>query len=92
MSCNAVTVMFRADNTFSLASLELETQRAFAVVNLYGPDGTRDVIGRERLEMDVQFLQKVNESEYLYKKIVDLPPRSQSRPVMFSPDASEKQF
>jgi len=56
--------------------LELENHRAFAVISVYGPKDTKDVVGRERMELDVLFMQKINEYEYLYKELVELPNRT----------------
>jgi hypothetical protein len=39
------------------------------------------------MELDVLFLQKMNESEYLYKKLVELPKLSRFGPVMFNPES-----
>ena len=36
------------------------------------------------MELDVLFLQKINEYEYLYKELVELPKPGRSGPVMVS--------
>ena len=82
MNYDGLRVVFRTRATFLSARLELESQRAFAVISEYGPEDTKDIIGRKRMELDVLLLQKMNESEYLYKKLVDLPEPGQSGPVM----------
>jgi len=87
MNFDELKVVFRTEGTFISAGLELESQRAFAVISIYGPKDTKDVIGRERMELDVLFLQKINESEYLYKKLVELPKWSHFGPVMFNPES-----
>jgi hypothetical protein len=88
MNFEGLKVVFRTEGTFISAGLELESQRAFAVIFIYGPRGTKDVIGKERMEIDVRFLQKMNESEYFYKKLVELPKLSHFRPVMFNPESN----
>jgi hypothetical protein len=82
MNCDGLKVVFRTKATFVSAGLELESQRAFAVISVSGPRDTKPVIGRERMELDVRFLQKMNESEYLYKKLVELPKSGRSWPVV----------
>jgi hypothetical protein len=73
MNVDGFRVIIRARNTFISARLELESQRAFAVIYDCGPNDAKEVVGRERMEMDVRFLQKITESEYLYEKVVELP-------------------
>jgi len=73
MNIDGFRVIIRARNTFISARLELESQRAFAVIYDYALNDAREVVGRERMEMDVRFLGKITESEYLYKKVVELP-------------------
>jgi hypothetical protein len=87
MNFEGLKVVFRTEGTFISAGLELESQRAFAVISIYGPKDTKDVIGKERMELDVLFLQKMNESEYLYKKLVELPKLSRFGAVMFNPES-----
>jgi hypothetical protein len=84
MSFNGLKVVIRAKGTFISARLELESQRAFAVICDFGPQDTKAVVAEERMEIDVGFLQQINESEYLYKKLVELPEPGRSRPVMFN--------
>jgi hypothetical protein len=73
MNADGFRVIIRARNTFISAGLELESQRAFAVIYVYGPNATQEVVGRERMEIDVRFLQQITESEYLYKQLIELP-------------------
>jgi hypothetical protein len=80
MNNDGLRVVFRTEATFVSAGLELENHQAFAVISVYGPKDTKKIIGRERLELDILFLQKINEYEYLYKELVELPERS--GPVM----------
>jgi hypothetical protein len=87
MNFEGLKVVFRIEGTFISAGLELESQRAFAVISIYGPKDTKNVIGKERMELDVLFLQKMNESEYLYKKLVELPKLSRFGPVLFNPES-----
>jgi hypothetical protein len=84
MNNDGLRVVFRTEATFVSASLELENHRAFAVISVYGPKDTKDVVGRERMELDVLFLQKINEYEYLYKELVELPKPNRSGPVMIN--------
>ena len=84
MNNDGLRVVFRTEATFVSAGLELESQRAFVVISIYGPKDTKDVIGRERMELDVLFLQKINEYEYLFKELVELPKPGRSEPVMVS--------
>ena len=88
MNVDGFRVVIRARNTFISARLELESQRAFAVIYDSGPDDAKEVVGRERMEMDVRFLQQITESEYLYKQVVELPEPGRSAPVMFNPGLS----
>ncbi|MGA2686021.1 MAG: hypothetical protein ABSF51_13310 [Verrucomicrobiota bacterium] len=69
--------------------MELESQRAFAVIYDSRLDDAKEVVGRERMEIDVRFLQQITESEYLYKKLVELPEPDRSVPAMFNPGLSE---
>jgi hypothetical protein len=39
-------------------------------------DGTKDKLGKERMELDVRFLQEISESEYLYKQLVNFRDRA----------------
>jgi hypothetical protein len=80
MNDDGPKVVFRIRATFVSAGLELESQRAFAVISIYGPNEAKDGIGGERVELDVRFLQKINKSEYLYKKLVELPIPGRSGP------------
>src|ERR1700690_3044986 len=84
MNFDGIKVVFRTRDKFISARLELECQRAFAVIFENELKEPKAAIGRERLELDVLFLQKMNESEYLYKKLVELPERSRSTPAMFN--------
>jgi len=82
MNCDGLKVVFRTKATFVSAGLELESQRAFAMISVSRPDDAQfDVTGRERMELDVRFLQQMNKSEYLYKKVVELPGPDRFRPV-----------
>jgi len=69
--------------------LELESQRAFAVIYDSRLSDAKEVAGRERMEIDVRFLQQITESEYLYKKLVELPEPGRSVPAMVNPGLSE---
>jgi len=84
MNYNGLRVVFRTGATFVSAGLELENHQAFAVISVYGPRDPKEVIGRERLELDILFLQKINEYEYLYKELVELPKPDRSGPVMIN--------
>jgi hypothetical protein len=86
MNVDGFRVIIRARNTFISAGLELESQRAFAVIYDSSLDDAREVVGRERMEIDVRFLQQITESEYLYKKVVELPEPGRSRPVVCNPE------
>ena len=87
MNCDGLKVVLRIRAAFVSATLELESQRAFAVISICGTKDAKAVIGRERVELDVRFLQKMNESEYLYKKLVELPKWSRFGPEMFNPES-----
>jgi hypothetical protein len=80
MNDDGLKVVFRIRATFVSAGLELESQRAFAVISIYGPKEAKDGIGGERVELDVRFLQQINKSEYLYQKLVELPIPGRSGP------------
>ena len=82
MNHDGLRVIFRTGATFVSAGLELEDHQAFALISVYGPGDTKEVIGRERMELDVLFLQKINEYEYLYKDLVELPEPGRSGQVM----------
>jgi hypothetical protein len=84
MNVNGFRVIIRARNTFISAGLELESQRAFAVIYDSSLDDAKEVVGRERMEIDVRFLQQITESEYLYQKVVELPEPGRPRPVVCS--------
>jgi len=84
MNVDGFRVIIRARNTFISAGLELESQRAFAVIYDCGLNDAREVVGRERMEIDVEFLQQITESEYLYKKVVELPEPGRSRQITFN--------
>jgi hypothetical protein len=84
MNVDGFRVIIRARNTFISARLELESQRAFAVIYDSRLNDAREVAARERMEIDVRFLQQITESEYLYQKLVDLPEPSRSGPVTFN--------
>jgi hypothetical protein len=76
MNTDSQKVMFRTRTEFITARLEFERGRAFAVLYEYGPKGTKEVIKSERLELDVQFLEKINSNlgaDFLYQKEVELP-------------------
>ena len=81
MNFDALKVVIRTQDKFISARLELESERAFAVIYESGTQDTKEVVGRERMELDTRFLQKMNEIEYLYKTQVELPESSRSRPV-----------
>ena len=85
MNVDGFRVIIRARNTFISARLELESQRAFAVIYDSRLNDAKEVVGRERIEIDVRFLQQVTESEYLYQKVVELPEPGRSAPVMLNP-------
>src|ERR1035441_9507549 len=87
MNFDELKVVFRTNDKFISARLELECQRAFAVIFENELKDPKDVIVKERMELDVRFLQKINESEYLYKKLVELPKWPRSGPVMFNPES-----
>ncbi|MFZ0829324.1 MAG: hypothetical protein WAO02_18085 [Verrucomicrobiia bacterium] len=74
-------MVIRTQDKFISAGLELECQRAFAVIFENELKDPKTLIRRERMELDVLFLRKMNEFEYLYKKLVELPERSRSTPV-----------
>jgi len=84
MNFNTLRVVVRTEDTFISLGLELESQRAFAVIDEAGTTDTNDVAGRERMELDVRFLQEISESEYLYKQLVELPGPSRSGRVMLN--------
>jgi len=73
MNFDALTVVLRTQDKFISARLELDNQRAFAVIYESKPLDTKPVGGRERMELDTQFLQKMNDTEYLYKTQIELP-------------------
>jgi hypothetical protein len=73
MNFNTLKVVVRTEDTFISLRLELESQRAFAVIHEAGTRDTNDGIGKERMELDVRFLKEISESEYLYKQLVELP-------------------
>ncbi|HLX94509.1 MAG TPA: hypothetical protein VKU37_02070 [Verrucomicrobiae bacterium] len=79
MNVDGFRVIIRARNTFFSARLELESQRAFAVIYDSRLNDAKEVVGRDRMEIDVRFLQQITESEYLYKKVVELPEPIHSR-------------
>jgi hypothetical protein len=84
MNFDGLKVVFRTKDTFISARLELECQQAFAVIFENQIKNLKEVIGTERMEMDIRFLQKINESEYLYQKLFELPEKSRSRPATFT--------
>jgi hypothetical protein len=84
MNFNTLKVVVRTEDTFISLRLELESQRAFAVIYEDGTKNTKDVIGKERMELDVRFLQEISESEYLYKQLVELPGPSRAGRVMLN--------
>jgi hypothetical protein len=84
MNVDGFRVIIRARNTFISAGLELESQRAFAVIYECGLNDAREVVGRERMEIDVRFLQQITESEYLYKKVVEFPEPGRAGSVVFN--------
>jgi hypothetical protein len=84
MNVDGFRVIIRARNTFISARLELESQRAFAVIYDSRLNDAKEVVGRERMEIDVRFLQQITESEYLYKKVVELPEPIPSRLMNFN--------
>jgi len=73
MNFDALTVVLRTQDKFISARLELDNQRAFAVIYESKTVDPKPVDGRERMELDTQFLQKMNDTEYLYKTQVELP-------------------
>jgi hypothetical protein len=91
MNVDGLKVVIRARNTFISARLELESQRAFAVIYDCGLNDAKEVAGRERMEIDIRFLQQITGSEYLYKKLVELPEPGRSGPVLFNPGWSGNQ-
>jgi len=84
MSFKGLKVVIRADGTFISATLVLESQRAFAVLSDNGLEDAKNVASQERMEIDVGFLQQITESEYLYKKLVELPEPNRGGLVMFN--------
>jgi ethanolamine utilization cobalamin adenosyltransferase len=84
MNFDELKVVFRTNDKFISARLELECQRAFAVIFENELKDPKDVIVKERMELDVRFLQKINESEYLYKQLVELPGSSRAGRVMLN--------
>jgi hypothetical protein len=84
MNFNTLKVVVRTEDTFISLRLELESQRAFAVIYEAGTKDTKDGIGKERMALDVRFLQEINESEYLYKQLVELPGPSRAGRVMLN--------
>jgi hypothetical protein len=84
MNFNTLKVVVRTENTFISLRLELESQRAFAVIYEDGTQDTKDVVGQKRMELDVRFLQEISQSEYLYKQLVELPGRSRTGRVMLN--------
>ncbi len=87
MNLDGIKVVFRTQDKFISARLEIECQRAFAVIFENELPDAKEVAGQERMEMDIRFLQKINESEYLYKQLVELPKRRRSTPVRFNPES-----
>jgi len=85
MNFDGIKVVFRTKDKFISARLELECQRAFAVIYEGMPEEPKEMAGQERMEMDVRFLQKINESEYLYQKLVELPEPGRSPAMLFNP-------
>jgi hypothetical protein len=84
MNFNALKVVVRTEDAFISLRLELESQRAFAVIDEAGTKDKNDFVGRERMELDVRFLQEISESEYLYKQLVDLPGPGRSGRAMLN--------
>jgi len=84
MNFDGLRVVIRAEHTFISARLELESQRAFAVIYDDRLKDTKEVPVRKRMEIDVQFLQQITESEYLYKKLVELPGPGRSGPMLLN--------
>jgi hypothetical protein len=59
-----------------IAPLEFEGARVFAVLHEYGRKGTDEVVGKERIELDVKSLEKMDRAHgahLLYKRDVRLP-------------------
>jgi len=84
MNFDALTVVLRTQDKFISARLELDSQRAFAVICESEATDTKQAAGAERMELDTQFLQKMNDTEYLYKTQIELPMPGRSglvRPV-----------
>lgn len=77
MNPDGLRVMFRTKNgQLITARLELEAGRAVAVLYEYGPKGTTEVIGKETIELDMRFLQRMDQkhgADYLYKGEIELP-------------------
>jgi hypothetical protein len=88
MNFNTLKVVVRTEDTFISLRLELESPRAFAVLHEAGTKDTTDGIGKERMELDVRFLQEMSESEYLYKQLVELPGRSRTGQVMLNHESN----
>ena len=84
MNYDGRRVVFRTNNKFVSASLEVESQQAFAVIYVNEPKATSGVVIRHRMKLEIQFLQKINESEYLYQTLVELPGPAAAGPVMGS--------
>ncbi len=72
-------IVFRtSDGHINTGDLEFEGERVFVVLYTYGPKGTTEIIGRERMELERRFLQKVMDPEkikadFIYKSEVQLP-------------------
>ena len=84
MNFDGLKVVFRTNDKFISARLQLECQRAFAVVFESRNRDSKGDADEEKMEMDPRFLQKINEYEYLYQQLVELPERSQPGAVMFN--------
>jgi hypothetical protein len=87
MNFNTLKVVVRTEDTFISLGLELENQRAFAVIYEDGIKDANAVLGKERMELDVRFLQEMSESEYLYKQLVELPGPDRTGRVMLNPES-----
>lgn len=87
MNFEGIKVVFRTGDKFISARLELECERAFAVIFENEPRPPQEAPGRDRMEMDVRFLRKINESEYLYQKLFELPEPGRPGPVRLNPES-----
>ena len=84
MNYDALKVVIRTQEKFISATLELDSKRAFAIIHESRTNNPKEDHGEERMELDVQFLEKISETEYFYKTLVDYPVASRSKPARLS--------